>query len=141
MRLAQGGSFSAVGGRSHYCSGVLAADAPSDVRTTFAAGALALFLTAGVFGAAIAWLRGNSETRRRWTRHARHTTEAQDNAQPGRVRLFAILAIGAEASCVYVAVAFRPLWWAALCSYDCALTGLWWSAVAVTGHRNQRELR
>jgi hypothetical protein len=122
-------------------SGVPASDAPSDVQTTFAAGVLAVFLTAGVLGAAVAWLRGNSETRRRWTRHPRHTIAAQDNAKPGRVRLFAILAIVALASSGYLAVAVRPPWWAALCSYDCALAGLWWSAVAVNGHRQQRELK
>jgi hypothetical protein len=106
-----------------------------------AAGALAIFLTAGVFGVAIAWLRGNSETRRRWTRHARHTTDAEDNARPERVWFFAILATVAEVSSVYIAVAVRPRWWAALCCYDCVLAGLWWLAVAVNGHRQQREMR
>jgi hypothetical protein len=120
-------------------SSVLISDAPSDVRATFAAGAWAVLLTAGLFGAAIAWLRGNSATRRRWTRHARHISAAQDNAKPGRVRLFTVLAILAGAASVGIAVAVRPAWWAALCSYDCALAGLWWAAVAVNGRRQQHE--
>jgi hypothetical protein len=106
-----------------------------------ATAAAAVFLTIVMVGATISWLRGDSATRRQWTRRALHTTDAEDNAKPNRVRLFAVLSAIAAGAAVYVGVTVRPPWFAALCCYDCAMASLWWLVIALNGHRQQSQPR
>jgi hypothetical protein len=84
---------------------------------------------------------GTDQTKRRWTRRARHGDPGEDSATPERVYLFFLIALGAMVGAIYAAVRLRPAWFSALTCYDLALLSVWLFVVAANGNRLRRAKR